>query len=75
MYLAVAIFRVANAEGRYNPIHQSWNGSRYVGTTHNAAKPCKPKLHMPISPYLALKRSFIRTKENTKRAVVQIMNR
>jgi hypothetical protein len=55
VYLAIAIFKVDNAEGKCSPIYQSWNGSRYVGTTHNAAKPCKPKLHIPISPYLGVK--------------------
>jgi hypothetical protein len=47
-------------------VSHSWNLSRYVGKAHNAAKPCKPKLKVPISPYLAVKNSVIRT-ENTER--------
>jgi hypothetical protein len=74
VYLAVAIFRLINAEGRCSPICQSWNGSRYVGTTHNAAKPCKPKLKLPISVYLAVKDSIIGT-ENRKKKIMQIMNK
>lgn len=66
LYLAVAIFELVNAEGRCSPLCQSWNGSRYVGTTCNAAKPCKPKLQVPTSLYPAVKDSVIRA-ENTER--------